>query len=156
LRSTVSMSSPEMLSSRSTAIRLSARLESLASLMIATGFLISGAKPKLVVSPLSVGAAQLFLPSRPPSTRPIVPFPPRLGPAARNIFCRLVSKRAKAEQNKRRQLIGVDWVERNLVVDRGTETLGSRPRSPRVGGGSQRKRDFSMSLCSVFDTDRPR
>ena len=28
-------------------------------------------------------------------------------------------KRAKAEQNKRRLLIGADWVERNLVVDRG-------------------------------------
>jgi integrase len=28
-------------------------------------------------------------------------------------------KRAKAKQNKRRLLIGVDWVERNLIVDRG-------------------------------------
>jgi integrase len=28
-------------------------------------------------------------------------------------------KRAKAEQNKRRLLLGKQWVERNLVVDRG-------------------------------------
>ena len=75
LRSIVSESSPEIESSRSTAIVLSARAPRRASEMTARGFPTSGCSPKFWVRLASVGAAVLCTPSSPVRTRAIVPLP---------------------------------------------------------------------------------
>src|SRR5216684_4408863 len=72
LRSTVKLSSPDTDNSRSTTILLSALLERRASDTSARGLPVSGDSPKFVERLAKVGAATLWLPSNPVSTRPMV------------------------------------------------------------------------------------
>ena len=65
LRSIVIVSSPEIESSRSTAIRLSARVPRRASETTASGFPISGCRPKFWRQAASVGPATLCMPEQP-------------------------------------------------------------------------------------------
>ena len=69
----------------------SARPPSRASDMMATRLPISGASPKFVPRPASVGAAQLCDPEQASSTRAMVPLPLRFGPISANAFCWRVS-----------------------------------------------------------------
>ncbi len=63
-RSTVSVSSPEIESSRSTAIEVSAAIPSRASEMTASGLPMSGCSPKFCARLASVGAATLCAPEQ--------------------------------------------------------------------------------------------
>ncbi len=91
LRSTVIESSPEMDSNRSTTMLRSVLPDSRASDTIPSGLSISGWSPKFVAIPARVGAATLWRPRMPVSTRAMVPLPLRFGPTIRKIFCWRVS-----------------------------------------------------------------
>ena len=87
LRSTSMGSSPEMLSNRDRITDWSERPDSRASPIVATFLPMSSWRPNFSPSVARLVPRAPPGPSRPMRTRPIVPFPLRVGPMIVKIFC---------------------------------------------------------------------
>ncbi len=91
LRSTVTLSSPVMASTRSATIEVSVLPLIRASEIVASRLPRKGIKPKFEPMLASVGEMQLYGPMTASRMRAIVPLPLRFGPISMNAFCWEVS-----------------------------------------------------------------